>query len=50
MQVNISRGLKYLKNQEKLELIGEILNTIDEDGLIDEIRSLVNNPQWDDKE
>jgi hypothetical protein len=49
IDVYLTPYLKGLKNHERLELIEDILGAIDEEGIIEEIRKVVNDPQWDDQ-
>ena len=38
-----------LSDKERIEWVSALLETISEEGTIDAIRGIVNNPLWDDQ-
>jgi len=44
----VAIDFRHMNQKDRLKMIQEMLETIDENGWIDEIRELVNRPAWDD--
>ncbi len=44
--IQLSPTIKRLSNRERIEWITALLETVDEEGVIDEIRTLVNDRRW----
>lgn len=49
VELDISDPIKMLSDKERIEWVSALLETISEEGTIDAIRGIVNNPLWDDQ-
>lgn len=49
INTDININARFLSIKEKLYLIEEILESIDEEGIIDDVRKLVNDKKYDDQ-
>ena len=47
-EINLTDALAQIRDRDRLQLVRDILDGITEDGIIDQIRELVNDSLFDD--
>ena len=48
--INITETICQLDNHERYELLGLLMASISEEGIVEKMRAIVNDHQWDDQE
>lgn len=48
LEVDLVPAIQFISNAQRKDIIIAVLSSINQEGVIDEIREIVNDPKWND--